>query len=184
MKKYKLIEIKEYEKMLEEISVSESIELNNYDLLLYGGGGQSKKFYKNLQQNLDCQVLWTGWSGPNWSAIFSFIPGQAGLIKILNQQAFKELYYELAAYSVSEVLYVPKLLTPEIINEVRKKTWRTKFELFIDKAPESFLLTSEADEALDEKGKGMYFFDYCFGKKASKVLKDIIERKTNTQQDL
>ncbi|TPE46418.1 hypothetical protein [Pontibacter mangrovi] len=180
MKKYKLVEIKEYEKMLEEISESKSIDLDNYDLLLYGGGGQSKSFYRNLQQNSNCQVLWTGWAGPKWSSIFSFIPGQAGLIKILNQQAFKELYYELAAYSVSEVLYVPKFLTPEILNEVRKKTWKTKFELFIDKAPESFLLTSEADEAVDEKGKGVYFIDYFLGEKASKVLKDIVERKTNT----
>lgn len=180
MMKYKLIEIKEYEQMLNEISVSESIDLNNYDLLLYGGGGLSKSFYKKLQGNSDCQVLWTGWSGPKWFAIFSFIPGQAGLLKVVNQQAFKELYYDLAAYSVSEVLYVPKSMTPEIVNEVRKKTWRTKFEAFIDRAPDSFLLTSEADEAIDKKGKGMYFFDYYFGKETSKALKDLIKRKTNT----
>lgn len=180
MKKYKLIEIKEYEKMLEEISLSESIDLNNYDLLLYGGGGQSKSFYRNLQQNSDCQVLWTGWFGPKWSSIFSFIPGQAGLIKVVKQQAFKELYYNLAANSVSEVLYVPKSLTPEIVDDVRKKNWKIKFEKFINKAPESFLLTSEADEAVDEKGKEMYFIDYCFGEKASTVLKDIVVRKTNT----
>ncbi|GAB3203573.1 hypothetical protein ABID22_002121 [Pontibacter aydingkolensis] len=180
MKKYKLIEIKEYEKMLSEISLSESIDLNNYDLLLYGGGGQSKSFYRNLQQNSDYQVLWTGWAGPKWSSILSFIPGQAGLIKVVNQQAFKELYYKLAAYSVSEVLYVPKSLTLEIVDDVRKKNWKIKFEKFIDKASESFLLTSEADEAVDEKGKGMYFIDYCFGEKVSTVLKDIVERKTNT----
>lgn len=135
MKKYKLIEIKEYEEMLKELSLSESIDLNYYDLLLYGGGGHSKSFYRNLQQNSDYQILWTGWAGPKWSSIFSFIPGQAGLIRVVNLHAFSELYYNLATYSVSEVLYVPKFLTPEIVDDVRKKKWKIKFEKFIAKAP-------------------------------------------------
>ena len=42
MKKFKTIEISEYEEMLKEISISKDIELDNYDLLIYGGGGQNK----------------------------------------------------------------------------------------------------------------------------------------------
>lgn len=44
MKKFKTIEISEYEKMLKEISTSKDIKLDNYDLLIYGGRRAKQKF--------------------------------------------------------------------------------------------------------------------------------------------
>lgn len=44
MKKYKLIEVSEYERMLNELSNSESIDLENFDLLIYGSGGKTRNF--------------------------------------------------------------------------------------------------------------------------------------------
>jgi hypothetical protein len=121
MRKHKTIEVKEYEQMVKAISNSNLIALEDFDLLLYGGGGRDKKFYLDLKGNTKCEVLWTGWSGPKWSSLFSFIPGQAGLIKVLEMNLFEELYYELAAHSVSDVIYVPKELTQEIVTEVKEK---------------------------------------------------------------
>ena len=163
--------------MLKAISTSDLIALGNFDLLLYGGGGQDRKLYSDLRQNTKCQILWTGWSGPKWSSIFSFIPGQAGLVKVLDMSLFEGLYYELAAHSVSDVIYVPKELTRVIIAEVREKTWRANFESFVERTPNSFVLTSEADETVTENGKEMYFYDYAFGSQLSQILRDIIERK-------
>jgi hypothetical protein len=178
MRTYKTIEVKQYEEMLKAIGRSNLIAFENFELLLYGGGGQDKKFYSDLRQNTKCEVLWTGWSGPKWSSIFSFIPGQAGLIKVLDMNVFEELYYELAAHSVSDVIYVPKELSQEIIADVKEKTWRANFESFVKRVPNSFVLTSEADETVEENGKEMYFYDYAFGSELSHLLRDIIERKT------
>jgi hypothetical protein len=177
MRKYKTIEVKEYEEMLTAIASSNLIALENFDLLLYGGGGQGKKLYSELRRNTKCEVLWTGWSGPKWSSIFSFIPGQAGLIKVLDMNIFRKLYYELATHSVSDVIYVPKESTREIIEEVKEKTWRANFQSFIKRTPNSFLLTSEADETVRENGKEMYFYDYAFGYQLSHLVRDLIERK-------
>ncbi|WP_161889307.1 hypothetical protein [Pontibacter russatus] len=47
MRKYKTIEVEDFEKMLEEISNSKSIDLINFDLLIYGGGGQDKNITPN-----------------------------------------------------------------------------------------------------------------------------------------
>ena len=64
MRKYKTIEISDYAAMLKEISNADSLNLAAFDLLLYGGGGQDKNFYKNLNSKNSCELLWTGWSGP------------------------------------------------------------------------------------------------------------------------
>ena len=51
MSKYKTIEISEYEKMLKEISITNEIDNDNYDLVIYGSGGQDRKFYTELKNN-------------------------------------------------------------------------------------------------------------------------------------
>ncbi|MCB0632837.1 MAG: hypothetical protein R2824_05285 [Saprospiraceae bacterium] len=184
MKKYKTIEVSDYELMLKEISNADSLNLESSDLLLYGSGGQDRGFYRNLKTNKNCELLWTGWSGPKWSSIFSFIPGQAGLVKILDKRAFEDLYYELAVHSVSDVIYIPKKLTEQVTIEVRKKTWRANFEKFINKEPNSFLLTSEADETINKNGKEMYFYDYFLGANLDGILKEIIERKNKRTHNI
>lgn len=125
--------------------------------------------------------MWTGWSGPKWSSIFSFIPGQAGLLKVLDKKQFQDQYYELAAYSVTDAIYIPKNRTEEIRSEVMKETWRANFEKFVRFEPISFLLFSEADETINQNGKAMYIYDYCFGSELSEELKKVILRKMPDQ---
>ena len=184
MNKYKTIEVNEYEKMLKEISTSNKIDNDNYDLLIYGSGGQDRKFYSELKTNPKYEVLWTGWSGPKWTKFLSFIPGQAGLVRIVKQDSFYELYYELAAYSVSDAIYIRKELTKELTEQVKSKTWRMNFETFTEKELNSFVLTSEANETIKENGKEKLLYDYKFGNGLNQSLKNIITRKNEnaTQQ--
>lgn len=177
MKKYKTIEVNDYEKMLKEISASNELDFDNFDLLIYGGGGQDKKYYSELRTNLKYELLWTGWSGPKWAKFLSFIPGQSGLIRILEQSAFYDLYYELAASSVSDVIYVRKELTEKIIEQVKKNTWKVNFESITENELNSFVLTSEANETIKKKGKEMFLYDYSFGSELNQTLQDIIIRK-------
>ncbi|WP_161889306.1 hypothetical protein [Pontibacter russatus] len=87
------------------------------------------------------------------------------------------MYYELAAYSVSDAIYIPKSFTKAVVDEVINKTWKARFDKFTDLAPSSFVLTSEADEVIEEKGKNMCFYDYYFGTEVNPSLIEIIERR-------
>lgn len=177
MNNYKTIEINDYEQMLREISISNEINLDDYDLLIYGGGGQDKKYYSELRTNRKYEVLWTGWAGPKWTKFLSLIPGQAGLVRILEQSAFNELYTKLAAYSVSDAIYIRKELTDKIIKQAKNNTWKVNFESITQTDLNSFILTSEIDQSLIENGKEMYLYDYSFSSKINQALKDIIVRK-------
>ncbi len=177
MKKYKTIEVNAYEEMLKQISISNELDFENYDLLIYGGGGQDRKFYTELKTNPKYELLWTGWAGPKWTKFLSFIPGQSGLIKILEQSSFYELYYELAANSVSDVIYIKKELTEKLTEEVKNKTWKMNFESFTEKEPNSFVLTSEADETIKENGKEKFLYNYTIGSGLNQSLKNMITRK-------
>ena len=120
----------------------------------------------------------------NGQKILSFIPGQAGLVRILEQSSFHELYYELAAYSVSEAIYIRKELTEELTAQVKNKTWRMNFESFTEKELKSFVLTSEADETITENGREKYYYNYVFGPELNKSLKNIITRKNKTPHNI
>jgi hypothetical protein len=67
-----------------------------------------------LRSDPEIEILWTGWCGPKWTSFLSFIPGQAGLVKVLNQSRLKPLYEDLASHSVSDLCYVPKDFTEMI----------------------------------------------------------------------
>lgn len=177
MKKFKTIEISEYEKMLKEISTSKNIELDNYDLLIYGGGGQNKNFYAALKANPNYEVLWSGWAGPKWAKFLSFIGGESGLVRIVKQSSFYELYDELAAHSVSEAIYIKKELTEKLTEEVKNKIWRVNFDPFIVKEQNSFVITSEADETIWENKQEKYFYDYTLSTKIKQSLKKMITRE-------
>ena len=87
-----------------------------------------------------------------------------GLVKNSRTETlFYELYYELAAYSVSDAIYIRKELTKELTEQVSSKTWRMNFESFIENEPNSFILTTEADETINENGKDKLLYDYKFG---------------------
>lgn len=177
MRKYKTIEVNDYEEMLNEISNSNEIDFDNFDLLIYGGGGQEKKFYSELKTSPKYKVLWSGWPGPKWTKFLSFIPGQSGLVKILEQGAFYELYYELATLSVSDVIYVKKTLTNSITEQVKKYTWKVNFEKILENEPNSFVLTSETDQTIKENGKEKFLYDFTLGSELNEKLKNIINRK-------
>ena len=177
MKKFKTIEVNDYEEMLREISTSIEIDLDNYSLLIFGSG-QNKKFFSELKSNPNYEVLWSGWFGPKWTRIFSFIPGQAGLVRVLKQEAFYELYHEMAAYSVSDVIYIEKAFMEELVNQVKTNAWRVNFESFTKKDTRAFVLTSEANDSITKNGKEMFYYNYEFGFDLNQLIKDIITRKT------
>jgi len=161
--KYKEISVIKLESILEELSTSGKLNLNDYDLLLYGGGGQSKSFYNNLSKDPEVEILWTGWCGPKWSSFLSFIPGQAGLLKVLKQDRLKSLYEDLASQSVSDLYYVPKPLTEKIKQAVITAPSSHDSKKILQNEMSFFYLQSEMDETVIRDGEECYLFDLAIG---------------------
>ena len=117
---------------------------DKYEVLIYGQGSQPKSFYRKLKIEKDIELLWTGWSGPTWTLIFSFIPGQSGLIRLKNKKRLKEFYNDIGAQSFCALCFVDKDSEAEIIEWVTKKNKREIHEL-IENSENNFMLDIDFD---------------------------------------
>ena len=169
--KYKEIPVTKMESILEALSTPGQLNLNEYDLLLYGGGGQSKSFYNNLREDSEIEILWTGWCGPKWSSFLSFIPGQAGLLKVLNQGRLKTLYEDLASQSVSDLYYVPKKLTEEIRQAVMSAPSSHDSKKILEHEMSFIYMQCEMDETVITNGVENFLIDIAMGAEVSPEIR-------------
>lgn len=121
-----------------------SLTNDKHQVLIYGRGSKTKSFYKKLKTEKDIDLLWTGWSGPTWALIFSFIPGQSGLIRLKNKKRLKEFYNDIGAQSFCGLCFVDKDSESEIIKRVTKKDKREIHDL-IENSENNFMLDIDFD---------------------------------------
>jgi len=162
--RYKEISVTRLESILEDLSTPGKLNLNDYDLLLYGGGGQSKSFYNNLSKDPEVEILWTGWCGPKWTSFLSFIPGQAGLLKVLNQGRLKTLYEDLASHSVSDLYYVPKALTGKIKQAIVNAPSSHDSKKILENEISFVYIQCEMDETVLTNGVENFLIDIAMGR--------------------
>lgn len=167
------------ESILTALSIPGTLDLNAYDLLVYGGGGQSRSYYNNLNKDPEVEILWTGWSGSKWTSFLSFIPGQAGLLKVFKQSRLKPLYEELASHSVSDLYYVPKALTEKIKQAVISGPSSHDSKMILRNERDFFYLQSEMDQTAIINGEACYFFDIAIGQKLPEEVKAVFSVISN-----
>ena len=128
---------------------------DRYQILIHGQGAQPRSFYNKLQMERDIDLIWTGWSGPKWTVIFSFIPGQSGLIRLKNKTRLKNLFYEIGEQSYCGLYFVDKKAEQEIIDIVTKKK-KGKISDLIEESVDNFMLD--------------VYFDYHGGQRDGEVV--------------
>lgn len=121
-----------------------SLTSDKYQVLIYGQGSQPRSFYRKLKSERDIELLWTGWSGSPWTLIFSFIPGQSGLVRLRNRKRLKEFYNEIGAQSFCSLCFVDKDAESEIIKCVTEKDEREIHEL-IESSENNFMIDIDFD---------------------------------------
>ena len=89
-----------FERFLEKLSKAGLTNQNTHNLILFGGGGQSKNFYQELRSNIRVEVLWSGWPGPKWLSFLSVVPSQGGIIRVIDTSVLPELFTDLSVHSV------------------------------------------------------------------------------------
>lgn len=137
------IDFETVDKILDELT-DFSISNDKYQILIYGQGSQPRSFYKNLKSEKDIEVIWTGWSGPTWTLIFSFIPGQSGLVKLKNKKRLKEFYNDIGAQSYCGLCFVDKITEEEIIRRVTNNDKKEIHDL-IENSQDNFMLDIDFD---------------------------------------
>lgn len=105
---------------LDQLCGSEAFSNSDYVILLYGQGARSRTFYTNLKRNPDVEVLWNGWRGPKWLAFLSFIPAQAGLVRLHNIKKLKTLFHLIGEISVCSLMIVREIKAQNILEEIKK----------------------------------------------------------------
>lgn len=168
---YRKISVVKLESILKALSIPGTLDLTRYDLLIYGGGGQSRSYYNNLRGDPEVEILWTSWCGPKWTSFLSFIPGQAGLVKVLKPSRLKPLFEDLASHSVSDLYYIPKPLTVKIHNEVSKRPTSHNSKKILENEVSFLHLQCEMDQTVITNGEECYLFNVTMGSDLSGDLK-------------
>ena len=167
------VPVERFNKILRRLSDPEMIDLSRFDLIVHGGSGQSKQFYKNQTRDLDVEVLWTGWSAPRWTIFLEpFIPGQTGLIRLKQPQRLLPLFEELSATGMASVYYVLHHVTPLLVEKISHRKYR-EARTILENETEYAYLKAEQDDVVQEGFDCYYLHDYSVGSETAAVIRTV-----------
>jgi hypothetical protein len=172
------IEVDLMENIIHELPNIDEIYNESFTVYIHGMGGQTRNFYRRLRQNKDVELLWSGWSSKIWwTYIFSFIPGQAGLVKIINRKKLDQLYLDIGAMSLCGLYYLSRQKEQEIIDQVIKDPHGLNFLKILEKETNYFLLEVDFDyHGGDQDGK-IFYRKLYLGDQLNENLKRILTKE-------
>ena len=169
------IEIAVMENIIETLPQLKAIHDPSYSILIHGMGGQPRSFYRDIRQNNDVELLWTDWIGKSWwSYIFSFIPGQAGLINVLSRSRLDKLYEEIGAMSYCGLYFIPKYKLNEILETVQMKD--NHIEEIMKGEPNYFLLEVDFDYFPKDKNAALFYRRVIMGENLDEKIRETLIR--------
>ena len=163
-----------YESIIGDLAASTHLNLQTHDILLFGGGGMDRSFYRSLGGSAICEVLWTGSCGPWWARVLSrLIPGQAGLLRATSPAAVADLFTELSAYSRSTLLYVPKQVAERTVVAVMAGH-TDNLANYVASAPDSFVIEADSNIGRDREGTELCYYRSTVGASVADELRRIL----------
>lgn len=174
----KEIKVSDFDRILTKLQNSNELNTLTHSILIFGQGGQTRNFYKQIANDKDIQLFWTGWSGPKWSLIFSFIPGQSGLLELKNKERIKEVYEKVGELSYCGLYYLPKTVAKNLINEVKldylKFQDEQKIDAIIKNEKDFFQIDTDFDYHAEKRDGEFYHIEIKFGKGLNKKIENIL----------
>lgn len=168
------IEISIFDSMMDELVNSNELEKKGFTVLIYGQGSQSRHFYRQLRYNQDIELYWTGWSLPKALWFLSFIPGQAGLLKIINLKKTKEIYDSVGVMSLCSLYFIPSDIVNEVITGVKRNKYKFDIRDLLKDKKEYFLMDVDFDYHGGEKDGEIFYRILQYGDDLSGNLKRIL----------
>ena len=116
------------------------------DIIIHGQGSQTRSFYKQLRLDKDIELIWTAWCGPWWTLPLSFIPGQAGLVRLKNRKRLKEIFLLIGEMSFCSVYFLSRNNSERVITNIttKRKAAETAKEI-VEKSKNDLIVEFDLD---------------------------------------
>ena len=164
------------ESIIKELPNLTDIHSDKHSLLIHGMGGQTRNFYSNLRTSTELELLWSGLSSNVWwTYLLSFIPGQAGLTKILNRNKLDQHYIEIGAQSMCGLYFIPNELANGVLEEV-KRNRALDIENLLNGYANFFTLTIDFDYNGGERDGKIYYYELTLGDELPNQLERTLTR--------
>jgi hypothetical protein len=163
--------------ILDHLSNSDELKKPGYSVLIYGQGTQTRGFYKKLSKNPDVDILWTGWGGPRWSIIVSFIPGQYGLIKVKNLGSLKSIFFEVGALAYCSLCFVSEQIVTRITNDIKKDSYEFDLESAVKNETDYFVMDVDFDYDSGKRDRDVVYRSVKVGEGLHNNLRQILLTK-------
>lgn len=170
-----IIKIDVMEDIIKELPKLSAIHATTHSILIHGMGGKPRSFYRTLDQNKSVELLWTGWSSNVWwTFLLSFIPGQAGLMKVLNRKQLDELYLDIGGQSMCGLYFIPNDKILWVLDKVKKE--RTPFiGKLLEDEKNYFLLTVDFDFHGGKRDGEVYYCHLLMGEKLDSEINTVFQ---------
>lgn len=169
-KKYIEVELAKFNRILERLSDSSMIDLSSFDLIIHGRG-KDQEFYSRLGKDEGVEVLRSGSTFGKWAKLLSFIPSQAGVIRILDPSRLKPLFEDLGSLNMSEIFYIPRELTDRIVEKIFHRDEKVLDAL--DDYNEYLYLKAKMDDYVQHDSDCYYLYDYRLGPETAAVIRTV-----------
>ena len=161
------------EEIIKTLPTIAAIHSQSHTVLIYGMGGQPKSFYRNLRNNRDVELLWTGYSSNVWwTYLLSFIPGQSGVMKVLDRQQIDNLFFEIGSQSKAGLYFVPNNKVAHITTEIEKNRADADIESILGKEENYFLLTVDFDTEY-EVNSDKFYRSFVYGPDLDNAIRTV-----------
>jgi|GEM_PF-1427204 len=168
------------EDIIESLPNLKALRSTSHSILIHGMGGQTRSFYNALRKNRNVELLWTGWSSNVWwTYLLSFIPGQAGLIKVIDLRQLDTFFFDIGQNSMCGLYFIPNSTVDKIVEEVKKKNGNGNFENIFKNEKNYFLLTVDIDFQGGHKTGEIFYRELIMGENLDTEIK---QKLTQTEK--
>lgn len=105
-----------------------------------------------------------------WTYFLSFIPGQAGLMKIHHRHQLDELYFDIGSHSMCGLYFIPNEMVTPILQKVKLDRSIDFTNLFVNEN-NFFLLTVDFDYHGGNRDGELFYRELICGSSLDEQLK-------------
>ena len=164
------------EDIIKALPTLNAIHSTDHAILIHGMGGKPRSFYNELRHNKSIELLWTGWSSKVWwSYLLSFIPGQAGLTKVIDRTQLDNLYIDIGVQSMCGLYFIPNDKVKSVLAKVIME--RTPdIKDILENETNYFLLIIDFDYLGGDRDGEIYYRQLIIGSDLNEKIKWTLTR--------
>jgi hypothetical protein len=168
------ISIAKMEKIIVTLPSLPTFFSQKHTVLIHGMGGQTKLFYRTLRTEKSLDLLWTDFSSNSWwTFLLSFVPGQSGLVQVIDRHRIDSLFLDIGSQSTAGLYFVPNHKTNEILKDVVQNRDQADIASILTEENDYFLLTVNFDTEY-EVNSDKFYRQFIYGDNLNSEIRDVL----------